>query len=132
LTGIFDPQNQGGGNAANSAAATVSQIGGDLALSPTPTIGFSGAAATDGDGKLVGIALLKPALVAGPNAATPPAQAVLVSADTLRDFLKANGVDAAGGSSDAKFADAPADATPADAKSSDTKASVVRVICVRK
>ena len=40
-------------------------------------------------------------------------QAVLVTADSVRDFLKANGVNATNGSSDAK-------------------ASVVRVICVRK
>jgi hypothetical protein len=38
---------------------------------------------------------------------------VLVSAETVRDFLKANGVNATGGASDAV-------------------ASVVRVICVRK
>jgi len=38
---------------------------------------------------------------------------VLVTSDAVRDFLKANGVNAAGGSSDAK-------------------ASVLRVICVRK
>jgi hypothetical protein len=38
---------------------------------------------------------------------------VLVTSDTVRDFLKANGVNGAGGSPDAK-------------------ASVVRVICVRK
>jgi hypothetical protein len=38
---------------------------------------------------------------------------VLVPADAVRDFLKANGVSAAGGSTDAK-------------------AAVVRVICVRK
>jgi hypothetical protein len=49
-------------------------------------------------------------VVAGPAAA---AQAALVPADTVRDFLKASGVDATGGSPDAK-------------------ASVVRVICVRK
>jgi hypothetical protein len=54
---------------------------------------------------------LKPAVVAGPANATPAA--VLVPADTVRDFLKANGVNAAGGSPDAK-------------------AAVVRVICVRK
>jgi len=48
--------------------------------------------------------------VAGPaNAAT----AALVSADTVRGFLAANGVTATGGSADAR-------------------ASVVRVICVRK
>ena len=60
---------------------------------------------------LAGIALT--ALVAGPANATPGAQAVLVTSDTVRDFLKANGVNAAGSSADAK-------------------ASVVRVICVRK
>ncbi|MEH2564559.1 serine protease [Bradyrhizobium sp. AZCC 2289] len=114
LTGISDPQNQGGGAAVSSVKATVAQIGGgsDVALSPPPALGFSGAAAVDADGKFAGIALLKPVLVAGPANATP-AQATLVPADTVRDFLKANGVNASGGSSDAK-------------------ASVVRVICVRK
>ena len=52
-------------------------------------------------------------MVAGPANGAPAAQAALVPADTVRDFLKANGVNAAGGSADAK-------------------ASVVRVICVRK
>ena len=115
LTGIADPQTQGGGAAASSVKASVAQVGGgsDVALSPPPALGFSGAAALDGDGKFAGIALLKPVVVAGPANATPAAQAVLVTADTVRDFLKANSVNAAGGSPDAK-------------------ASVVRVICVRK
>jgi peptidoglycan hydrolase-like protein with peptidoglycan-binding domain len=115
LTGISDPQNQGGGAAVSSVKASVAPIGGggDLALSPPPALGFSGAAALDGDGKFAGVALLKPVIVAGPAAATPAAQAVLVPADSVREFLKANGVNAAGGSSDAR-------------------ASVVRVICVRK
>ena len=65
-----------------------------------------------------GIALLKPVVVAGPANAMPAAQATLVAADTVRGFLKANGVSASGGSE--------------DAKTSDAKASVVRVICVRK
>jgi hypothetical protein len=114
LTGISDPQNQGGGAAISSIKATVAQIGGgnDVALSPPPALGFSGAAAVDADGKFAGLALLKPVLVAGPANATP-VQATLVPAGTVRDFLKANGVNASGGSSDAK-------------------ASVVRVICVRK
>ena len=80
---------------------------------PAPAVGFSGAAALDSDGKFAGIALLKPVVVAGPSNAAPAAQAALVSADTVREFLKANGVSAADGSSDAG-------------------ASVVRVICVRK
>ena len=115
VTGISDPQNQGGGNAASSVKAQVAQVGGgnDLALSPVPALGFSGAAALDGDGKFAGIALLKPVIVAGPAPATPAAQSLLVDADSVREFLKANGVNATGGSSDAK-------------------AAVVRVICVRK
>src|SRR5438874_1321149 len=83
------------------------------ASSVAPALGFSGAPALDGDGRFAGIALLKPVQVAGPTNGVPAAQAVLVTADVVRDFLKANGVSAAGGSGDAK-------------------ASVVRVICVRK
>src|SRR5882724_1358558 len=116
LTGIADPQNQGGGAAASSIKASITQIGsgGDLALAPAPAVGFSGAAAFDTDGKFAGMALLKPVVVAGPPNAAPAAQAALVSADTLRDFLKSNGV------------------TAASNGSSDARASVVRVICVRK
>jgi hypothetical protein len=115
ITGIADPQNQGGGAAASSVKASVTQVGSgnDLALAPAPAVGFSGAAALDGDGKFAGIALLRPAVVAGPSNAVPAAQAALVPADTVRDFLKANGVNTAGGSGD-------------------PKAAVVRVICVRK
>jgi peptidoglycan hydrolase-like protein with peptidoglycan-binding domain len=115
VSGIVDPQNQGGGRAASSVKATVTQVGGsgDLALSPAPALGFSGAAALDGDGKFAGVALLKPVIVAGPPNAAAAAQAALVPAEPVREFLKANGVNAAGVSSDAK-------------------AAVVRVICVRK
>jgi peptidoglycan hydrolase-like protein with peptidoglycan-binding domain len=114
ITGISDPQNQGGGRLATTVKATITPVAGgsDLALSPTPAIGFSGAAARDDGGKFAGLALLKPAVVAGSTMAAP-AQAVLVPAETVRDFLKANGITAAGGSSDAA-------------------ASVVRVICTRK
>jgi peptidoglycan hydrolase-like protein with peptidoglycan-binding domain len=114
IVGIADPQNQGGGAAASIIKAQVTQVGGggDLALSPPPALGFSGAAALDGDGKFAGLALLKPVIVAGPTNAAA-AQAALVSGDVVREFLKANGVNAAGSSTDAK-------------------ASVVRVICVRK
>jgi peptidoglycan hydrolase-like protein with peptidoglycan-binding domain len=108
LAGIADPQNQGGGNAVSSVKASVN--GADL--TPAPALGFSGAAAMDADGKFAGLAQLKPVLVAGSTSGTTP-QAAFVPADAVRDFLKANGVDAAG--------------TSADAKS-----SVVRVICVRK
>jgi len=115
IVGIADPQNQGGGAVASIIKAQVTQVGGggDLALSPAPALGFSGAAALDGDGKFAGLALLKPVIVAGPTNAAATAQAALVSGDVVRDFLKANGVNAAGSSTDAK-------------------AAAVRVICVRK
>jgi len=115
LTGILDPQSQGGGSAVSSVKAQAAQVGGggDLALSPPPAAGFSGAPVRDGDGRFVGLALLKPAVIAGPATSAPAAQAVLVQGDLVVDFLRANGVAPAGGSSDAK-------------------ASVVRVICVRK
>ena len=110
LTGIADPQNQSGGAAVSSVKASVTPIGSGSDLSPAPGLGFSGAAAIDTEGKFAGVALLKPVVVAGPANA---GGAALVSADTVRDFLKANGVNASGGSADAR-------------------ASVVRVICVRK
>ncbi len=115
VTGIVDPQSQGGGAAASSVKASVTTVGSgnELALSPAPAVGFSGAAAFDTDGKFAGVALLKPVIVAGPASAASAAQAALIPADTVREFLKANGVNASDGSLDAK-------------------ASVVRVICVRK
>jgi peptidoglycan hydrolase-like protein with peptidoglycan-binding domain len=117
IVGIADPQNQGGGAAVSSVKAQVTQVGttGDLALSPAPAIGFSGAAALDGDGKFAGLAVLRPVVVATTASANtaPATQAVLVSGEAARDFLKANNVTASGTSTDAK-------------------AAAVRVICVRK
>jgi peptidoglycan hydrolase-like protein with peptidoglycan-binding domain len=110
LTGIADPQNQGGGAAVSTVKA---QAASDLALAPAPGLGFSGAPALDADGVFAGIAQLKPVLVAGPTVTAAAPQAALVSAAAVREFLQANGVTAAGGSPD-------------------PKTSVVRVICVRK
>ena len=113
LMGIADPQNQGGGAAVTSLKASTTPVGTgtELALSPAPGIGFSGAAAIDSDGKFAGLAQLKPLLVAGPPNAAP--QAALVPAELVRNFVKANGVSANGTSTDAR-------------------AAMVRVICVRK
>jgi peptidoglycan hydrolase-like protein with peptidoglycan-binding domain len=114
ITGIADPQNQGGGISISSLKGTLTSVnGGDSALSPPPAVGFSGSPAMAGDGKFAGLVLLKPVIVAGPATAVPSAQAVMVSADTVRDFLKANDV-------------------TADGSSTDANAAVVRVICVRK
>ena len=110
LTGIADPQNQGGGSAVSTVKA---QAASDLALTPAPGLGFSGAPALDADGVFAGMAQLKPVLVAGPTVSAAAPQAALVSAATVKEFLSANGVRTAGGSPD-------------------PKTSVVRVICVRK
>lgn len=114
VVGIADPQSQGGAAGVSSVRAALASVGGgDAALSPPPAVGFSGGPAVDGEGKFAGVALLKPAMVAGPATAAPASQAVMVSPDAVRDFLKANSVAANGTSTDAK-------------------AAVVRVICVRK
>ncbi|QUS37712.1 peptidoglycan-binding protein [Tardiphaga alba] len=113
LVGIADPQNQAGGSAVSTVrAATAQGAGSETTLSPAPGIGFAGAAAIDGDGAFAGVTQLKPVVVAGPTPAAT--QAVLASADAVRNFVKANGV-----------------ATEAG-KTSDAKASMVRLICVRK
>lgn len=113
LTGIADPQSQGGRNAVTVVATIAAIVGTDITLTPEPALGFSGAAALDGDGKFAGVARLKPAVVAGPAGTPLPSQALLVSADSVREFLKAKGVAVASGASDAK-------------------ASVLRLVCVRK
>lgn len=114
VVGIADPQSQGGAAAVSSLKGALARVTpSDSALSPPPAVGFSGSPAIDNDGKFAGVALLKPAMVAGPATAAPTSQAVMVSADTVRDFLKANAVTTNGTSTDAKTA-------------------VVRVICVRK
>ena len=114
VIGIADPQSQGGAAGVSSLKATLA-AGTNIssALSPPPPVGFSGSPAVDADGKFAGIALLKPAMVAGPATSVPTSQAMMVSAEAVRGFLKAKGVSPNGTSTDAK-------------------AAVVRVICVRK
>ncbi|QIO30815.1 peptidoglycan-binding protein [Bradyrhizobium sp. 1(2017)] len=114
VVGIADPQSQGGAAGVSSLKAALTPVtSSNSALSPPPAVGFSGSPAIGADGKFAGIALLKPAMLAGPATSAPTSQALMVSAETVRDFLKANGVTANGTSVDAK-------------------AAVVRVICVRK
>jgi hypothetical protein len=115
LTGIADPRSQGGGAAASSVRASVTPTGsnGEVALTPVPGLGFSGATALDAGGQFAGIAQLRPIQLAGPVAGTAAPQAMLVPADIVRGFLKSNDV-------------AP------DGTAKDAKAAMVRVICVRK
>ena len=111
LTGIADPLAQAGDAAVTSAAARLSA----QSLDPAPKLGFTGAAATDAQGRFAGMVDLKPPLVAGGG---PAAQGTaLIPVETIRAFLQANGVAIA----------APAASPPAPMAQ-----SVLRVICVRK
>jgi peptidoglycan hydrolase-like protein with peptidoglycan-binding domain len=112
LVGVPDPQAQGGGSVVSTAKARLSDA---FALDSAPALGFDGAAALDAQGRLVGIAALRPAVVAGP-APAGGANATVTPVETIRNFLGAQNVapvSAAGGLEAAK-------------------ASVVRIICVRK
>jgi hypothetical protein len=116
LVGIADPQAQGGNGETTIVRARVrSGEGSRRGLDPEPAPGFSGAAALDQQGRLVGMTVLRGAVVAGP--ANSVAQAQLVPLDEIRALLDGRNVAAA-----AAVAPGP------DA----VKASVVRVICVRK
>jgi hypothetical protein len=75
--------------------------------------GFSGAAAIDGQGRLLGMATLKTSLIAGPAIA----QGQLVSVETIKTFLARHNVSL----SHSKVSSVEA-----------AKAAVVRVICARK
>jgi len=113
LLGVADPQAQGGGGAVSAAKARVSDA---LALDPAPALGFDGGAALDAQGRLAGIAALKPPVVAGP-APAQGASATLTPVEAIRNFLDAQNVP-------------PASAAAAGIEAA--KASVLRVICVRK
>jgi hypothetical protein len=116
VIGIADPQSQSGGSAVSvvKAALTTSGGAGDLAVSPSPGTGFSGAGFFS-DGKLLGIVQLKDvvATVASANGTAPMPQPSLLPIDSAREFLKANGVSGS-------------------VTATDAKDSIVRVICVRK
>jgi peptidoglycan hydrolase-like protein with peptidoglycan-binding domain len=113
LVGIADPQTQGGGGAISMVPA---KLKGE-AFEPVPQPGFSGAAALDPQGRIVGMVGLKTAVVANAGAAGAQPQATLVPAAIIRSFLEGQ-----------KLAPAAATRGGFDV----AKASLVRVICVRK
>jgi len=113
LLGIADPQSQGGGSAISAMAA---KARGET-VEPAPQLGFSGGAALDGQGRLIGMVELRTTAVANAGAASPQPLATLVPAPTIRTFLEAQ-----------RLAPAATGRLGADA----ARASLVRVICVRK
>ena len=111
LVGIADPQTQDGGSAVSSLKARVlAASGAAQQIEPAPALGFAGAAALDGDARLVGMVDVRGA------SDKAGAQAAMVPAEAIRTFLAAQSIAPASG----------------PASLDDAKASVVRVICVRK
>ena len=110
LIGIADPQTQDGGSAVSIVKARVLAASGTAQpLEPAPALGFAGAAALDGDARLVGMVDVLASDKAGAKAAMVPAEAI-------RTFLTAQSIAPASG----------------PATLDEAKASLVRVICVRK
>ncbi len=112
LVGIADPQTQGGGSAISTATAQVR----GATLEPAPQIGFTGAAALDRDNRFLGMAQLRPQVIANIGNPTLQAQATVVPAQAIRAFLESRELKPATGQAGLEA----------------TKASLVRVICVRK
>jgi hypothetical protein len=112
LLGVPDPQAQGGGGAVSATKARVSD---SLAIEPAPALGFDGAAVLDAQGRLAGLATVKPVLIAGATPAVAPST-TLAPAEAIRKLLAEQKIAANG----------------AAAGSEAAKGSVVRVICVRK
>ncbi len=112
LVGIPDPREQEDGS--RRLIEVKARLSGSAIepRQPVPMAGFSGAAALDAKGQVLGMMEMGQAVLASVEAAAPPVR--LIGAATIRDFLTRHHVE------------------PAPASTADAKASVVRIICVRK
>jgi hypothetical protein len=112
LVGIPDPREQNGGRKLTEVKARLAGGSAIEPRQPVPMAGFSGAAALDAQGRLLGMMEMGNAVLASVEAAAPPVR--LVGAETIAGFLDRHHVQAA------------------QAQTADAKASVVQIICVRK
>ena len=112
LIGIADPQAQNGGAKISEVKARLAGGSAVELRRSVPLAGFSGAAALDAQGRVLGMLEMRTVMLASVKPAVPPIR--LVSSATLRRFLTAHHV------------------AMAASQSGDAKASLVRVICVRK
>ena len=111
LIGIPDPKEEDGSRKLAEIKARLTDGSAIELRQPVPMAGFSGAAALDGQGRLLGVMEMRNAVLASIEPAAPPMR--LIGADKIRAFLDAHNV-----------------AVPTH--ESDARASVVRMICVRK
>jgi hypothetical protein len=112
LTGIPDPKEHDGGGKLTEIKARLVDGNAIELRQPVPMAGFTGAAALDKDGHLVGMSEMRNAVLASNVPTAPPVR--LVPMATIRAFLAAHHV--------------PVAAKPSH-KAHD---SIVRIICVRK
>lgn len=116
LRGIPDPKDDdGSGELADIKARLADGNAIDL-RDPVPMAGFTGAAALDADGRLLGMIEMRNAVVASNAPTAPPVR--LVTTDTIRAFLHAQHV-------------APVTAHTG-LHANPARDSIVRIICVRK
>jgi hypothetical protein len=111
LVGIPDPKEQNGAKKLTEIKARLANGNAIELRQPVPMAGFSGAAALDPQGQVLGLMEMRNFVLASIEPAAPPVR--LIKAETIRNFLAAHNV-------------APAQ------QAGDAKASVVRIICVRK
>jgi hypothetical protein len=109
LIGVADPLAQASDAGPTNVPARLTAQG----VEPAPKFGFSGAAAVDAHGRLLGMVDLQPPVVAGGGVAASPG-AALVPVETINAFLQAQHM------------------TPAAVAGAAINQSVLRVICVRK
>lgn len=110
LIGVLDPHIQDGGTKHSEVKARLSGAAAIELREPAPVAGFSGAAAVDGKGQVVGIMETRNIVLASTEPSTPPVR--FISAGDIRAFLATNNVPPANNGGDARSA-------------------IVRVICVK-
>jgi hypothetical protein len=111
LVGIPDPKEQNGAKKLTEIKARLTSGNAIELRQSVPMAGFSGAAALDAQGRVLGLIEMRNFVLASIEPAAPPVR--LITADTIRNFLIAHNV------------------VPAQ-QAGDARASVVRIICVRK
>jgi hypothetical protein len=111
LVGIPDPKEQNGAKRLTEIKARLAENNAIELRQPVPMAGFSGAAALDAQGQVLGMMEMRNFVLASTEPAAPPVR--LITAETIRAFLSGHNV--------------PSVSTGADAKS-----AIVRIICVRK
>ncbi|MBI1202341.1 MAG: peptidoglycan-binding protein [Rhodopseudomonas sp.] len=116
LTGIPDPKEYDGGGKLTDIKARLTDGNAIELREPVPMAGFTGAAALDNDGHLLGMTEMRNAVLASNAPTAPPVR--LVTTDAIRAFLHAQHV-------------APATAHTG-LHTGPARDSIVRIICIRK